>query len=182
MGSIGAVKMRLAVQAEVALRPAASSDDDEFLLRRLLAGEPPDPLTGTVPPAAQRVLIGGDIDPNRVLSLPEFAACFRTWADEGFAPAALDVDIDGLLSVECAMGRDTSGYVKSVLLTRMLDASHALAVLCELAGNRFMLAQPSTERWVFRILRAVEEPILVANGEVRVIGEQASSTEVADES
>lgn len=183
LGSIGAVKVRLAVQAEFSQpRAVGSSGDDEFLLRRLLAGEPADPLIVTVPPAVPRELIDGDLDPNRVLSLPEFAARFRTWAEEGAAPAALDIDIDGLLSVEYAMGRETSGYVKSVLLTRMLDASHATAVLCELAGNRVLLAQPSTDKWVFRILRAVEEPILVANGEVRVIGEHAASMGVADES
>ena len=188
LGSIGAVRLRLAVLAEVALPPEppskSESRDDEFLLRRLLAGEDPDSPGEGVPSFPEkgepREVV--DVDPARLLTLPEFASSFRAWTEEKSSAAVLDVSIDGLLGVEHALGRDASDYVERVLLRRMVDASHASVVACKLSENRVLLAQPTNGPWAFRVLEAVEKPILVDTGEVRVTGESPAATEVVDES
>lgn len=184
LDGIGAATLRLAVQAEPRVAPEGPvkppSGDDEFLLRRLLAGEDPDPVVRTDSSAKPAELADVDIDQRRVLGVSEFGARFRIWADEGPRPAALDVTVDGLLAVQHAMGLDVSHYVGRVLLHRMVEASHPSAVACRLSDNRVLLAQPTREPWVFRVIQAVENPILVSGGRVRVRAERPDSREDAD--
>lgn len=113
---------------------------------------------------------GIGIDQRQLLDPDEFGARLQSWAHDGFRPAALDVKIEGLSAVRSVLGRRAESQVGQVLLRRMLGESQVLCVACVTAEDHFFLAEPHSDSWLPRVLGAVQTPILLDDGEVRVNG------------
>lgn len=146
--------------------------ETEFLLRKLLAVYSSDSSEERCGEAEPRTGGGAGIgiDQRQLLDPDEFGARLQSWAHDGFRPAALDVKIEGLSAVRSVLGRRAESQVGQVLLRRMLGESQVLCVACVTAEDHFFLAEPHSDSWLPRVLGAVQTPILLDDGEVRVNG------------
>ena len=186
LGSIGAVRLRLAVLAEVALPPEppskSESRDDEFLLRRLLAGEDPDS-PGKGSHRFRKRASRGKLSMSTRLDSHTARVCieFSAWTEEKSSAAVLDV------STTDSWGRARTGPGRVGLRgTRALAENGRRVPRIRRCLQTIGKPRPPSpaDQWTMGIsgAQAVEKPILVDTGEVRVTGESPAATEVVDES